>query len=149
MNYNDLMLDNTNHALLPNEYLDYFKNETDKDKRFEILKKYFTEDITKNVYQDMDLLNTQKIESEKFNNTRAIIKKHLILKILLAVNTLVSERQYYDINLAAITSNSKIFGSESIASDNEYSICQLYMNRNKNKYLTGVYKNINDKQNNK
>ena len=32
--YNKLISDNINHALIPNEYLEFVKNETDTEKRY-------------------------------------------------------------------------------------------------------------------
>lgn len=136
------MTDNTNHAILSNEYLDFVKKETDKEKRFNILKKFFVQDITKNVYQNMDLLNALQTDFDKFNNMYTLIKKDLILKVLLAVDTLVSERQCYQIDLSEINIYDNIFtnGTSSTDNENEYSICESYIGRKKNKYINDMYK---------
>ena len=60
--YNKIMTNKLNNALIPNVYLELVTDEMDKTKRYHILKKYFTENITKNLYQNMDLLATVKID---------------------------------------------------------------------------------------
>jgi len=109
------MLDNINHALEPNLYLELVKNETDKEKRFMILKKYFTENITRQLYQNMDLLHATDIEFEQFKNVYLLIAKDLFMNILLAADVLGSERQCYRLDN---------FISKPIDTENEYSICE-------------------------
>ncbi|XWV25217.1 putative ORFan [Tupanvirus deep ocean] len=130
-NYEKVMQDDINHALEPNKYLELVKNESDKEKRYNILKKYFTENITKNVYQNMDLLYSSQANFDQFKNMYVMIAKDLSLKVLLAVDTLVSERGSYQLDLSEINSYNNIFQPDlfdkSIKSDDEYSICQSYI----------------------
>lgn len=129
-NYHKLMEDDLNHALQPNIYLEEIKNETNREKRFNILKKYFTENITKNVYQNMDLLNTTQTDFNQFKNMYVMIAKDLFLNFLLAVDTLVAERQCYTLDTSKIDICNNIFGStttEQSDDQNEYSICESYI----------------------
>lgn len=123
--YNKLMADDTNHALESNVYLDEIQKETDKEKRFQILKKYFTETITKNLYQNMDLLNASSTDFKQFKSMYIMIAKDLIINMLLAVNTLVSERGIYNLDPEDIDILSNIVGlTNSECEENEYSICE-------------------------
>lgn len=127
-NFDQIMTDNLNYALEPNSYLELVKNETDKNKRYHLLKKYFTENITKNFYQNMDLLNASQIGFEQFKNMYIMIAKDLTLKLLLAINILSSERESYDLDFDDI--------KMSLLDNNEtgvdmYSICKSFLT-NKN-----------------
>lgn len=129
-NYHKIMQDELNYALLPNIYLEEVKKETNKEKRFNLLKKYFTEHITKNLYQNMDLLNATQIDFDQFKNMYVMIAKELFLNILLAVETLVNEKQHYRLDTSQIDVCNNILGSTSEQYDdreNEYSICQTYL----------------------
>lgn len=92
-NYKKLINNTLNNALIPDNYLQFVKNETDREKRFIILKKYFSENITKCLYQNMDLLNAIETDFEQFRNMYMMIAQNLFINLLLAVETLVTERQ--------------------------------------------------------
>lgn len=127
-NFDQIMNDHNNYALEPNSYLELVKHENDKNKRYQLLKKYFTENITKNFYQNMDLLNASHVGFEQFQNMYLMISKDLTLKLLLAINILSSEKETYDLCVDDIKTallNHK---------ENEmemYSICKSYL-ENKN-----------------
>ena len=142
--YHKLMTDDINYALEANIYLNKIQHETNKEKRFQILKKYFTEAITKNLYQNMDLLNStlmsplftsknndnQADQAElkdfsQFKSMYVMIAKDLILNVLLAVNTLVTERGIYNLDSKNVGILSNIIGqTNSECVENEYSICE-------------------------
>jgi hypothetical protein len=94
-----------NYALEPNQYLEKMKNESDPIRKQMELKKYFTERITKSLYQNMDLLYTMRADSDQFRKTYSTVSKDLFINILLAVDTLS-------------TNNDTI--------EKEYSICESY-----------------------
>lgn len=130
-NFNELMQDELNYALEPNIYLEEIKKESDKEKRFKILKKYFTENITKTIYQNMDLLSASQANFDQFKNMYIMIAKDLFLNILLAVDTLVAERQCYKLDISQINVCDNIYGTMSDkenSDENEYSICHSYIN---------------------
>lgn len=109
-NCQELLQNNFNYAIEPNKYLEKIKQETDKEIRFNILKKYFTENITKNIYQNMDLLHSTKTDFDQFKNMYIMIAKDLFLNILLAVDTLVAERQYYILDTSKVDICNNIVG---------------------------------------
>ena len=90
-------IDNVNYAIEENEYLSRINSEKNPDKRFELLKRYFTENITKNVYMKMDLLNSAT--EDGFKDMYYTVGKFLFMNILLAVETLVSEKGTYKLEL--------------------------------------------------
>ena len=93
------MTDRINHALEPSKYLEEIRNETDREIRFTILKKFFTEKITRDVYQNMDLLQmTSKEDFDEFKKMYIIIAKNIYLNLLMAVDCLVSERKEYKLS---------------------------------------------------
>ena len=138
-NYHKIMSDNLNYAISPNLYLELVKDETNKEKRFLILKKYFTENITKNVYQNMDLLDASRADFEQFKKMYIMIAKDLFLNILLAVDTLVSERKCYELDISTDIlgpplQNNSIPWTDSVpltqcndSTENEFSICESYL----------------------
>jgi hypothetical protein len=83
------------------------------EKNFGILKEYFTENICRDLYQSMDLLNSTQTDFDQYKNMYVTVAKDLVFKVLLAVNTLVAERQYGHTN--------------QIDTKNKYSICQSYL----------------------
>jgi len=101
-----------NYALEPNKYLEKIKNETDPIKKQIMLKKYFTERITKSLYQNMDLLHAMDADFDQFKKMYSMISKDLYINILLAVNTLTIVNDSFD----------------TTETDNEYSICESYSN---------------------
>lgn len=127
-NYHKLIQDNLNYALEPNKYLDEIKNEDDKEKRFNILKKYFVENITKNIYQNMDLLQTVQTNFDKFKHTHNVIGNDLFLNILFAIKILVAERQGYQIDISKINICENLSKSIDDENNNEYTICESYIN---------------------
>lgn len=153
-NYEKIINDTSNYAIETNKYLEQIKVETDKEKRFNLLKKYFTENITKNLYHNMDLLNTAQIDFDQFKNMYVLIAKDLFLNILLASDTLISEKHAYCLDTSQIDACDNIISlesdfpksSSSISiskddSDNEYSICQSYIAPNsssKEKKYSGI-----------
>lgn len=109
-----------NYALERNAHLDILKYVNEKDQRFEILKKYFTEKITKDIYQNMDLLYAASADFDQFKNMYMLISKDLYMNIFLAVNILSTER---GISTNIITDTSE--------TNDEYSICHSYTKKNK------------------
>lgn len=136
--YEKLMNDTSNYAIETNEYLEQIKVEIDKEKRYNLLKKYFTENITKNFYHNMDLLNTAHTDFEQFKNMYILIAKDLFLNILLATDTLIGEKHSCHLNTSQIDICGDVIDVEhntdqKINSDicnNEYSICQSYITLN-------------------
>lgn len=120
-NYYELIKDDLNYALESNKYLDETKKEADKEKRFNILKKYFVENITKNIYQNMDLLQTVQTDFDKFKHMYRMIGNSLFLNILFAVEVLTTEKKCYQIDLP------EPIHTEGV-SNNEYTICESYIN---------------------
>lgn len=121
----NLLVDDTNYALEPNVYLEKIKNETNREKIFQILKKYFTENITKNLYQNMDLLNTTPTDFEQFKSLYVMIAKDMVMNTLLAVTILVKERNIYELNADNINVFNSIVGiTNTEQEENEYSICE-------------------------
>ena len=100
--------DNLNYAIEPNKYIEQLKNETDQEKKFNLLKKYFTESITKKLYQNMDLLYAMNVDFEQFKNMYVMISKDLFLNVLLAVDTLVTERKKYVLDTSKINITSSL-----------------------------------------
>lgn len=137
-NYNNLIADNINYALEPNIYLENLKKESDKEKRTNILKKYFSENITKNFYQNMDLLYAADANFDQFKNIYGMVAKNLFMNVLLAVDTLVAERKTYDLNKTKIniddvilfcSENNADSDEESGTTQSEYSICESHIDR--------------------
>jgi hypothetical protein len=138
--YHTLMSNDLNYALEPNAYLEQIKNETDKEKRYQILKKYFTEKITRNLYQNMDLLYSTQVNVEQFQHIYTMVEKDLFMNILLAVDTLISEgginKSEYGFN-STVTNNTGYantgyantgYANTGYANTtDEYSICESYM----------------------
>jgi hypothetical protein len=110
-----------NYALEPNTYLEQFKNERDHQKKQLALKKYFTERITKILYQNMDLLHATNADFEQFKRMYLMISKDLFVNVLFAVDTLVTE------NGISFTDNIDITESNLFSEPNEYSICESYL----------------------
>jgi hypothetical protein len=108
MNFEKLTKDQLNYAIESSAYLDQLSIETDPENRYQLIKKYFTEKITKSLYQHMDLLQSSTISGEKLKSIYELIKKDLNMNITMAINVLSSERKMED------------------EPDNEYSICQSY-----------------------
>lgn len=65
--------------------------EASQRKKFESLKKYFVQNIVQKLNQNMDLLD--RVPPAEYLNTKSIVCKQLFFEVLLAVNTLVSERE--------------------------------------------------------
>jgi len=129
-NYDKLVNDNLNRALEPNVYLEEIKNETDKEKKFNILKKYFTENITKNIYQNMDLLNNTPSNFDQYKKTYTLIAKDLFFNILLAADTLINEKQVYELDISKVNIQNNNFNITHNEPCNEYSICESYIRSN-------------------
>lgn len=110
--YDKIMHDTINYALLSDKCLEIIKDESDMDKRFELLKKYFVENITKNFYEKMDLLNMIETNFDEFKKMYIIVAKNLFSNISFAVQILVSQKKCYSIennfdianNIMALTS---------------------------------------------
>lgn len=130
MTFDQLMADDLNYALEANSYLEEIKRETDKEKRFKLLKKYFTEKITRNLYQNMDLLYATDTDFEKFKSMYLMVAKDLFLNVLLAADTLISERGVYELDPTSMNGmcdslfgHILLDGTDSVATDSdEYSI---------------------------
>ncbi len=131
--YNKIMTNKLNNALIPNVYLELVTDEMDKKKRYHILKKYFTENITKNLYQNMDLLATVKTDFAQFKHMYIMVARELFLNFLLAVETLVAERGCYKLDHTKINVDANIVGftTDKNLSTDEYSICQSYLQSQK------------------
>jgi hypothetical protein len=138
-NHQKLIEDNVNHAIEQNSYLAQMYKETDKEKRFRLLKKYFTENITSNLYQKMDLLYSSEADFDHFKDMYFMVGKFLFMNILLATDTLVNEKGKYklDLNQAQVTNvtaNARTIPQyiDDLDGDSpEYSICETYMRKNK------------------
>lgn len=127
-NYSKLMTDNINYALIPNCYLEEIKKETNREKRFNLLKKYFVEKITTNLYQNMDLLHSTQTDFEQFKKMYLMIGKDLFMNILLAIDSLLIERGTYELDkLYSVNVPMCMITDSNMDSDNEYSICESYL----------------------
>jgi hypothetical protein len=123
--YHKLIKDDINYALKPSFYLEQLKKETNKEKRFNMLKKYFTEKITQDLYQNMDLLFATTTDFEQFKKMYLMIARDLFMNTLLAVDTLVEEKGNYQLDLSSVKSMTK---SNSLSNEaSEYSIVESYM----------------------
>lgn len=129
MSYEKILNDTLNYAIESNEYLEQVKNEIDQEKRFNLLKKYFTEKITKNLYHSMDLLNTAQTDFNQFKNMYILIAKDLFLNIILAADTLIGEKHSYHLNTSHIDICGDINDIDN-NTNNEYSICRSYIDLN-------------------
>lgn len=148
---------NSQFILQSNFYINQIKNESDINKRFILLKKYFAYSITKNIYEKMDLLYTTNMTYEQYRNMYVLIAKEIYLNILLAVETLVNERGIYSLDmsdlgitkndLTEIKTNAKSSKNIEIINNhqqtnlnnnnnnpNEYSICESYILSKNNKF---------------
>jgi len=122
---NDMFTSNEstiNYALEPNQYLEQFRDEIVPEKKLIALKKYFTERITKNLYQNMDLLHATNADFEQFKKMYLMISKDLFINILFAADTIATENGF-DIS-DNITS--QIHTSSTQTRESEYSICESY-----------------------
>lgn len=126
-NYHKIINSNTNYALYPNIYLDQLQTEPDRKKKFNILKKYFTETITKQLYQNMDLLHSTNMDYEQFKDIYLLIAKDLFMNVLLALDILATEhcaaRSKEISNSIVPITNKKRY--------NEYTICESYIKSQK------------------
>lgn len=113
--YHKIVNDSTNYAIESNVYLEAIKNEDDSEKKYMMLKKYFTEKITRNLYQNMDLLFATKTNMEEFAKMHKMISKDLQMNMLLAVDTLVDVRKIYKLD-PIISTYDKM--------NNKYTICE-------------------------
>ena len=141
LNHQRLMKDDINHAIEQNTYLAQIESETDKEKRFNLLKKYFTEGITTNLYQKMDLLYSSQTEFANFKDMYFMVGKFMFMNILLATDTLVNTKGKYKLELDQDRVNNIATNSREVPrpvrqdnveqsdadTDIEYSICASYL----------------------
>jgi hypothetical protein len=108
--------------------LEKIRNEKDPNKRFQILKHFFIQKITKNIDQDFKLINTNfVVDFEQYHNTYSMIYRSLFLNVLSMINVLMIEKGLDELDLSQFDIRSCMSDisseEEDLMEENDYSIC--------------------------
>lgn len=118
--YAKIMQDTDNHAIEIDKYLAQISDEKDPNKRFSTLKRFFTERITRELYQNMDLIHSISTTPEQFKKIYLTIAKSIFLNLIVAVDVLSVEKTT-DVN-----KDSRNISIDDLFKTSQYTICEAY-----------------------
>lgn len=109
-----------------NKLIDCIQGQKNKEKRYQYLKTYLLDQITRTFYSKVLLLLSNNYNHVSFINLCYWIKQELESMILLAVHILIVERNIYTSNYVdALDETEKLSNIWTIISSEQYKQCEI------------------------